>query len=73
MMQIFEKALVPAISMMYNEDGKYADEVWNCLKEYPYQERYKIYHMWGSSLIEVCPELAERRQKNQEEFRKYMK
>lgn len=72
-MQIFEKALVPAISMMYNEDGKYAEEVWKCLREYPYQERYKIYQVWGSNLIEECPELARMKQKNLEEFRKSMK
>ena len=42
---IMDDSILPALSLMH-ANPCVAEEVWECIKQYPYQHRYKLYGRW---------------------------
>ncbi|XP_066259419.1 THO complex subunit 2 isoform X1 [Euwallacea similis] len=50
-----------------------AEEIWNCVKLYPYQIRYCLYARWKNDTYSVYPELMKKRADSEKQIKNIMK
>ena len=66
------KALLPSISLIPSNPAV-VNELWEILRLYPYQERYKFYSRWKDSSYAKYPELVVAKAEAANEVRKIMR
>ncbi|XP_063849502.1 THO complex subunit 2-like isoform X3 [Scylla paramamosain] len=59
-LDILDEVMLPALSML-DSNPCMAEEIWETLKFYPYQHRYKLYGRWKNETCNQHPALVRRR------------
>ncbi|XP_071535376.1 THO complex subunit 2 isoform X1 [Panulirus ornatus] len=59
-LDVLDEALLPSLSML-DSNPCLAEEIWETLKMYPYQHRYKLYGRWKNETCNQHPMLVKRR------------
>ncbi|XP_050689638.1 THO complex subunit 2-like isoform X2 [Eriocheir sinensis] len=59
-LDVLDEVLLPALSML-DANPCLAEEIWETLKIYPYQHRYKLYGRWKNETCNQHPALVRRR------------
>ncbi|KAL1505772.1 hypothetical protein ABEB36_005256 [Hypothenemus hampei] len=69
---IFDVTILPSLSYL-ECNCCIAEEIWNCIKLYPYQIRYCLYARWKNDTYSTYPELMKKRGDSEKQIKNIMK
>lgn len=69
---LLDSSILPALSYM-DCNCSVAEEIWNILKLYPYQNRYSLYARWKNETYSLYPDLLRKRGDAEKQIKNIMK